>query len=409
MWPFTKKRADPIPAQKVDESTFDALLRAGLSDDYMTKEKAMNVPAFAACVNKISETVSTIPIRLYMHLDGEKVEAVEDPRVRLLNDDTGDTLNGVEFKRAMIRDYLIGKGGYAYIRRNGTSVQSIHYVEEEYISFQFSSDPIFKDYDILVNGRSYRPFEFIKVLRNTRNGRDGKSVIDENNEVISVAYNSLCFEKTLVKTGGNKKGFVKSVHKLSKDAIDALKAAWKNLYQNNTESVVILNDGLDFKESSNTSVEMQLNENKKTNGDEICKIFGMPPSMVNGKSTQEPDESNFIQYCLNPVLDEFVCALNRDLLLETEKDSYFFAADTSELTKGDIEKRYRAYEIAGRNGFMQIDEIRRKENLPPLNLNFVRLGLQDVFYDPITSQFFIPNMNQSGGLGMGKGEKVDEN
>ncbi|RGV77574.1 phage portal protein [Enterocloster bolteae] len=402
MWSF-RLRADPEPEKKETESNEDALLRASLSDDYMTRDQAMNVPAFAACVNKIAETVSTIPIRLYRLVDG-KLEAVEDDaRVRLLNDDTGDTLDGVQFKRALVRDYLTGKGGYAFINRTGNQIRSLHYVRESEVSFLFTSDPIFKDYDIMIQGTKYKPFEFLKVLRNTEDGRSGRSVVDENSEVLSVAYHSLEYEKNLVKTGGNKKGFVKSAKKLAEPAIKALKAAWHRLYQNNTENVVILNDGLEFQEASNTSVEMQLNENKKTNSDEICKLFNMPPAMINGGATEQ-DKTNFVQYCLNPILKEFECALNRDLLLESEKGSFYFAADTSELTKGDIEKRFRAYETACKNGFMQIDEIRLRENMPPLGLDFVRLGLQDVLYDPDTKQFYMPNMNKTGGLGQKESE-----
>ncbi|WP_195321221.1 phage portal protein [[Clostridium] symbiosum] len=402
MWSF-RLRADPEPEKKETESNEDALLWASLSDDYMTREQAMNVPAFAACVNKIAETVSTIPIRLYKLVDG-KLEAVEDDtRVQLLNDDTGDTLDGVQFKRALTRDYLVGKGGYAFINRTGNWIRSLHYVKENEVSFLFTSDPIFKDYDIMIQGTKYKPFEFLKILRNTEDGRSGRSVVDENSEVLSVAYHSLKYEKNLVKTGGNKKGFVKSAKKLAEPAIKALKAAWRRLYQNNTENVVILNDGLEFQEASNTSVEMQLNENKKTNSDEICKLFNMPPAMINGGATEQ-DKINFVQYCLNPILKEFECALNRDLLLESEKGSFYFAADTSELTKGDIEKRFRAYETASKNGFMQIDEIRLRENMPPLGLDFVRLGLQDVLYDPETKQFYMPNMNQTGGLGQKESE-----
>ena len=405
MWSF-RLRADPEPEKTETESNEDALLRASLSDDYMTRDQAMNVPAFAACVNKIAETVSTIPIRLYRLVDG-KLEAVEDDtRVRLLNDDTGDTLDGVQFKRALVRDYLMGKGGYAFINRTGNRIRSLHYVRESEVSFLFTSDPIFKDYDIMIQGTKYKPFEFLKVLRNTEDGRSGRSVVDENSEVLSVSYHSLKYEKNLVKTGGNKKGFVKSAKKLAEPAIKALKAAWRRLYQNNTENVVILNEGLEFQEASNTSVEMQLNENKKTNSDEICKLFNMPPAMISGGATEQ-DKTNFVQYCLNPILKEIECALNRDLLLESEKGSFYFAADTSELTKGDIEKRFRAYETACKNGFMQIDEIRLRENMPPLGLDFVRLGRQDVLYDPVTKQFYMPNMNKTGGLGQKESEQKE--
>lgn len=404
MWLF-RMRADP-ETQKTDTNE-DALLRASLSDEYLTKDQAMNVPTFAACVNLIAETVSTIPIKLYRMQNGKLEEVKGDPRTRLLNDETGDTLDGVQFKRAIVKDYLVGKGGYAYINRSGNQIKSIHYVKESEISFMYTTDPIFKDYNIMIQGAKYSPFEFLKLLRNTEDGRAGKSVVDENGEILSVAYYSLKYEKNLVKTGGNKKGFIKSPKKLVQSAIDALKKAWRELYQNNTENVVVLNDGLEFQEASNTSVEMQLNENKKTNGDEICKIFNMPPAMINGGATEQ-DKTNFVQYCLNKILKEMECALNRDLLLETEKGILYFAADTSELTKGDIEKRFRAYEIAGKNGFMQIDEIRIKENMPPMGLDFVRLGLQDVLYDPKTKQFYTPNMNATGSLNDNKAEKKKE-
>ena len=62
-------------------------------------------------------------------------------------------------------------------------------------------------------------------------------------------------------------------------------------------------------------------------------------------------------------------------------------------------KRYQAYELACKNGFMQIDEVRYKENMAPLGLDFVKLGLQDVLYYPDKDGMtFVPNMNQVGGI-----------
>lgn len=394
MWPFNV-RADP--AEDRETEVEDSLLSALISDERIEKEQAMNIPAFAGCVNLICDAVSAVPIKLYRIENGRKTEVEGDNRVELINQDTGDTLSGVQFKRAITRDYLTGKGGYAYINRLGTYVQSLHYVNEKEVSFLYSPDPIFKSYDITVQGISYEPYKFLKILRNSRNGWSGTSLVDENRQLLSVAYNSLLFEKVLVVTGGNKKGFVKAENKLSEKEIKALKAAWRKLYRNNTENVVILNKGLDFKEASNTSVEMQLNENKKTNTEAICNIFKVPPALLAGRET-ENDKVAFFENCINPILEEIVCSLNRDLLLEREKGKIFFAADTTEQTKGDIEKRYKAYEIASKNGFMQIDEIRFRENLPPLNLDFVRLGLQDVMYYPETQNFFTPNMNAGGNV-----------
>jgi hypothetical protein len=63
--------------------------------------------------------------------------------------------------------------------------------------------------------------------------------------------------------------------------------------------------------------------------------------------------------------------------------------------KADIESRYKAYEIASKNGLMQTDEIRYLENLPPLGLDFVKLGLQDVLYNPKTKEIYTPNTDKS--------------
>lgn len=381
---FFKKRAEEDGIKLSSE-----LLTAILSDEYITVKKAMNVPTFAGCVNKICETVSMIPIYLYK-TSGDSVERQTDIRVDMLNRDTRDTLTGSDFKKAIIYDYLTNKGGYAYINRIGKEVRSIHYVSADDISFLKGIDPIFKDYEILCAGNIYQPYQFIKILRRTKNGYSSPSMIDENREILMTAYKSLMFEKYLVSKGGNKRGFLESEHGLSDEAIRKLKESFNLLYQDRNENVIVLNNGVKFKESSETSTEMQQNENKKSNAVEICKIFGMPPNILGGNATEQ-DKLQYIQYCIVPILEAFCEALNRDLLLEREKKDYFFAPDINEFTRGDIRTRFDAYAIAYKAGFMQADEIRKRENLPSLGIPYVKMGLQDALYNPDTGSVFTLN------------------
>jgi hypothetical protein len=155
-----------------------------------------------------------------------------------------------------------------------------------------------------------------------------------------------------------------------------------------------LNNGLEFTEASSTSVEMQLSEHKNTNSSEICKLFLVPPSLLDGQVSDE-EYNNWIKICILPILNAFECALNKDFLLPSEKGSFYFAFDTNELTRASIKERYEAYEIGTKNGILQIDEVRYKENLPPLGLNFIKLGLQDVLYNPETQEIYTPNTNQT--------------
>lgn len=197
------------------------------------------------------------------------------------------------------------------------------------------------------------------------------------------------FEDNLVRKGGNKKGFLKAKNKVSDP--DKLREAWRNLYSNNSENVMVLNEGMDFQESSSTSVEMQLNENKQTNGTEICKLFGIPPSILLGGATEQ-DKVNYVDMIVD-LLTAIETSLDRDFLLEREKAEMYWAFDTKELTRGSIRERFSAYASALQNNIMQVDEVRELEDLPPTGFHYFKLGLQDVLLDQNTGLIYTPNTN----------------
>lgn len=91
-------------------------------------------------------------------------------------------------------------------------------------------------------------------------------------------------------------------------------------------------------------------------------------------------------------------------------DSKYFIIDTSELLKADILTRYQAYQIGLAANFLQPDEIRFKENLAPLGLDFIKLGLNDVLYDPKTRQIYTPNTDSHAKIddaGLQSGDEGD--
>lgn len=367
----------------------------------MTKANALQVPSVTAAIDKLASTVAKLPVKLYKN-DSENgiVEVTDDKRTFLLNVDTGDALTTVDFWKALIEDYYVGKGAYFYINKEQGQVKSIHYVDESRISVNPSQNAIFKDCDIYIDGVKYYPFDFVKIMRKTKDGCTSKPITEENSKILAVAYDSLKFESNIVKKGGNKKGFFKAASRLDKDSIAELKEAVINLYSNNdSERAIVLNNGMDFKETSATSVEMQLNENKLTNADEIFKIFGFPTSIVKGGATQQ-DKDTFIE-AVTSLLNAIEAALDKDFLLEKEKGSFYFAFDTKELTRGNIKERFEAYGVALDKHFMQTDEVRKLEDLEPIGFNFVKLGLGDVLYNPETKEVFVPNT--------GTNSRIDEN
>lgn len=377
--------------------TMDPVLKAILAQDVISRREAMGIPSFSGCVKYISETVASLTIRLYKRSDDEVTEIKDDNRTKILNGDTGDILTGYQFKRSLVEDMLIEGAGYAYINKERNNIKSLHYVARPNIAFLPGEDPIFKGCFIQVSGSTYREFDFLKVIKKTKDGVRGIGILSESLLALAVPYNALKMENTLLKTGGNKRGFIKAERVLEKSAIDALKESWRNLYSNNSENIVVLNNGLDFKEASSTAVELQMNESKQTNYKEICKLFTLPASILDGNASNDEHE-NAIRMAVLPLLISIESSLNRDLLLEDEKGTFFFSFDTRELLKTSMEKRFNAYKLGIESNVYQIDEVREMENLPPLGLDFIKLNLSDVLFDPVARTIYTPNTGLTSDL-----------
>ena len=385
---------EPDKTEKADESvvetesTGDILLKALLKGETINKNKAMSIPAVSSAVDKISNLVAMLPIRFYKEeiVDNKKkvTEVLDDVRTKILNQDTGDTLDPFQLKKSIARDYLIEKGAYIYIEKNKNEFVSIRYVEPTNISVLKNTHPIFKDIKYDVNGQQYETYDFLTILRNTTDGATGTSVVKEISKSLETSFTTILYELGLVKKGGGKKGFLQSTKKLSDEAMTKLKKAWHSYYGNDEENVIILNDGLEFKEGSNSSVELQINERKKTLKEDINDVFHISSNY---------DET--IKDAVMPIISAIESALNRNFLLEEEKGSFYFAFDTKKITRGSLKERYEAYKTASDTGWLGINEIRAEEDYDAIDgFDVIKMNLANVLYDTKTKKYYTPNTNK---------------
>lgn len=392
-----KKRETVLDEGKVD----DVLLRAYLNGFEVHREDALAIPSVSSCVDLICNTFAQIPFKLYKETekDGKKVtEEVKDDRVAIINDDTRDTLDGFQFKKAMCEDYLLGKGGYAYIGKIGNRFNALYYVDCDKVQINKNEKAIYKEYSIMVDAETFHDYQFIKLLRNTKDGASGKGLTEEIAKALQTAFKRICYDYDITVTGGSRKGFIKSQKHLDKKSMDALKKAWEDYYSGNANTV-ILNDGMEFQEASNTSRENETNAKEITFNDVIRDIFHIG-------STYEETIKNAIM----PIAIAFCTALNRDFLLEKEKKSFYFAPDTKELYKGSIKERYEAYKIAIETGFKTRNEVRYMEDDDALEgLDVINLGLGDVLLDTKTGMIYTPNTNSMVKMGETSQETAENN
>lgn len=394
---FLTKEKREFSAIKSNQDDLTKILEGSTETPTITREMAMQIPSLKAGVGFIADLVSSLEIKLYKETDG-KVETIpDDYRLKLLNDETGDMLNSYQMKQSLVRDFIIAGNGYIYINKIRNKIESLHYVENTRVSIIPGVDPIFKDGKLLVNGVLYNNYDFIIFAKNTVNGLNGKGLLDENSDILELAYNTLAFANSNIKAGGIKRGVVKSSKKLDQDSMDYLKSSWAELYDTNNikNKVIILNDSLDFKELSQTSIELQILENRKINDADILNLIKMPLSILNGTATEQ-QYNNFIKSTIIPILAQLESAFNTALLLETEKsDGYFFEFDTRSLLKGNTLERFNTYKTAVDSGVMTINECRYQENLDPIpNMDIIKMSLGNIIYNIESGETYVPNTGQ---------------
>lgn len=381
------KRADD--ATTSNDLVDDVVLKALLSGDDIDATKAMTIPAVASAVNRIASLVAILPIKLYQKETDEVtkktkvVELATDKRVYLLNTDSGDTLDQYAIKRNLAKDYLLEKGGFLYIKKQKGDVDGLRYIPPAKITAVVNDvNPIEKDGQYLILGKHYEYFDFIAVLRDTDDGFLGTPLTKQINDVLSTALANILYEMGIVKKGGTKKGFLQSEKELSKEAMAVLKKSWRELYSNTSDNVLVLNKGLTFQEASDNSVDLQIDQRKKTLFKEISDIFGIHSDKFD----------DIFRDAVLPVLEAIEASLNKSFLLESEKETHFYQFDKREVLKAELETRYKSYEIASKIGVLTKNEIRESENLEPIEgMDVVSMGLGDVIFDTKTKEYFTPN------------------
>jgi len=369
--------------------TLEELLGGNIA---LTVKTAMQVPAVAYCVEMIAGAAAMLPVKLYVKKsDGEIEEIDGDSRVKFLNSDTGDTINADNMRRVWVRDFLLTGSAFAYIESCYGKASKLKYIPSSAVSVMKDDiDYINKRFSYMVNGAEILPYRMLKILRNSDGFGRGRGIVEESPLILETMYQLLKFQKNQVLKGGNKRGFLKTDGTVRPEVQENIKNNWRKINSNDdTEKVMFLNGNVDFKEMSSTSVEMQLNENVKTNDLEIMRLFGTVDGILS------PDT---VKNAVMPVLDAFEAAFDADLLLESEKKDHYFAFDTKELTRGSVSERYSAYAVALQNNFMQLDEVRALEDLPPLGFNYITLGLQNVLVNPKTGEVYTPNTNASANM-----------
>lgn len=357
----------------------------------VTRKEATSLPVVTKSVNWIASAIAALPIKMYKLTNSGYQEVQDDYRLALVNEYSGNCMTANDLKRQILTDLLLEGNGYAYISKKGNKIEKLSYIPTRHLTFTESVDNINKVINVWVDGKQVQDYNVFRLVNNTKNGISGIGFISDCQELLGTVLNSLQYENSSI-SSGVRRGFLKSKSKLDSDKMNELRRAWKKLTTPNRSDVLVLNAGIEFEDASSTATESQLSQNKVINMHQILSYFGLPTNFFEGVNSDA--YLTAIRIAVLPLVKQFTTALNNFLLLESEKSNMKFEIDTRSLVEIDVNAKYNMYQTALTNGILTIDEVRQREQLPVLDMSYLKLGLGDVLYNVTDGKIFVPNTGQ---------------
>jgi HK97 family phage portal protein len=118
--------------------------------------------------------------------------------------------------------------------------------------------------------------------------------------------------------------------------------------------------------------EAQFVETRKFQAEEICRIYSVPPDLVQlpGKSTFNNVEQQHIQFArhtITPWALRLSQEVDRKLIQKFQRPQIYSRHDMTDLYRGDMAARSNFYQQLLNAGVLSINEVRAKEDLNPVD------------------------------------------
>lgn len=377
----------------------------------ITEEEALKIPAVMASIDLICGSIAQMPIMLVKKDDNtnEVTKIVDDERVRLINDEPNDILNGYTFKRNIVKDYLFYGSSVIRVKRDGNKVIGLYPLDSSKLTVKkFEIDCGENDWEIEYNSvgignKTIHNLDVLNILRDSEDGIVGRGILFLNADILKQARNENKYSQKILENGALPLGILQVQSKLSLKAFENLKTSFQNIYSgsDNAGKTMILEDGTDYKSISLDPNKLQLTDSKKSTIADIARLFNIPESMINSNANKyganEANSLYFLQYCISPIVGSIESTLNKDLLLTTEKEQgYEFKFDTTKLLRMTRKERAEAVKIEYDAGLISHNEARAEIDRPKIvNKDYFKLGLGSVLHEYDDDNYIIPNTMDS--------------
>jgi len=333
----------------------------------------INAPKVAtvyACVSLVSDTIASLPFRLYRETEEGMIlqPGLIDDIVRKA---PNVYYNSFDFRKAMMTNLLLRGNAYVLPMRNGASLSGMELIDNDHVTVDTTSGELI--YQLrLNNGVNMRllPEQIIHLKLWTIDGINGVSPIAYAKETIGTSISATKHLGSFYGRGATPKGIL-SIQGSIRDAdrVRQIGQQFDERYAGaNAGGTAILTEGAEYKPVALSNRESQFLETLRFGVEEICRLYKVPPHKIGHMegagyaNSIEAQNAQFVTDCIRPMVEMIEMEFTNKLLSGSRK----FNLDMRALMRGDIMTQVQRNVSYWNIGVMSANDIRKDEGMDPI-------------------------------------------
>ena len=336
-----------------------SLTKAGSN---ITESNAMAISTVYACVYKIATTIASLGLDVYER-SGNKVHIANvHPAHDLIKIKPNAYQTAFEFWETLTASALIYGMGYAVIERDergyAIALHPVHASDVDLREVKNERVYIVKDFGAV------RPENMLEIANLQR-----MSPIRLHRDNLGLAKSAQDFGAEYFGQSGQMTGVLTSDQPLKKEQMDMIQGSWNHgAAQAGTK---LMPFGFKYQRISISPDEAQFIETRKFQAEEICRIFSVPPSLVQLPSQTtynnvEQQNLMFARHTIVPWTQRIEQEVDRKLIPAFQRPEIYTKFRLVDLQRGDTAARANYFTQMLQAGVLNINEVRAEEDLNPI-------------------------------------------
>ena len=346
------------------------------SGKHVTVDSALQLSTVWACTRLLSETISTLPIKVYQNnKDGSRTVAKTHPLHKLLSQKPNPEYTPSRFMLMIIASICLWGNAYVEKVYFGTRLVSLDILLPQTVR-QKRLESGALEYKVVKNGKErIIPEDAMMHIRGFGiDGLAGLSPVKQGRETVGSATAADQSAGKFFKKGMQPSGFLSTDVSLKSEQREQIRDnVTKYASSENAGRIMVLESGMKYQNITMNPEAAQLLQTRSFNVEEICRLFRVPPFMIghmdkssSWASSVDGQWLQFLTYTLRPILVNIEQEIRRCLLSPLDADNITVEFSVEGLLRADSAGRSAYYNSALNNGWMSRNEVRRLENLPPI-------------------------------------------